>query len=149
MRMLATLDVPTSGNAYICGHSIIDHPDRVRRFLGYMPDSFGKYANMTVEDYLDFFARSYGLRGQARRDAVNHVLVFTELRKLQHKSIKALSKGMSQRLGLGRTLIHNPQLLILDEPGLAWIREPESNCANWFIFWPRNWAKPFLLVRIS
>lgn len=116
MRILATLDTPTCGDAFICGNSVINHPDRARKYLGYMPDSFGKYANMTVEDYLDFFARAYGLKGKARQDAINHVLVFTELRKLQHKSIRALSKGMSQRLGLGRTLIHDPQLLILDEP---------------------------------
>ncbi len=116
MRILATLDLPTFGDAYICGHSVVDYPDRVRKLLGYMPDHFGKYANMNVIDYLDFFARAYGLKGQARYDAVNHVLVFTELRKLQHKPIKTLSKGMSQRLGLGRTLIHDPKLMILDEP---------------------------------
>ena len=81
-----------------------------------MPDSFGKYSNMNVVEYLDFFARAYGFRGQQRRDAVERVLVFTELRKLADKPIVALSKGMSQRLGLGRTLIHDPQVLILDEP---------------------------------
>ena len=116
MRILATLDLPTVGEAYVCGHSVIDHPDRVRRTMGYMPDSFGKYFNMNVIDYLDFFARAYGLKGPARHAAVEHVLVFTELRKLKYKPIKSLSKGMSQRLGLGRTLIHDPQLLILDEP---------------------------------
>ncbi len=116
MRIIATLDVPNHGDAIVCGNSVIDYPDRVRRHIGYMPDSFGKYSNMNVEDYLDFYARAYGLKGRDRQRAVNHVLAFTELRKLQYKSIKALSKGMSQRLGLGRTLIHDPQLLILDEP---------------------------------
>ncbi len=116
MRIIATLDLPQEGDVFVCGESVIDYPDRVRKKIGYMPDSFGKYANMNVLDYLDFFARAYGLRGVERRAAVEHVLVFTELRKLQHKAIKSLSKGMSQRLGLGRTLIHNPELLILDEP---------------------------------
>jgi ABC-2 type transport system ATP-binding protein len=81
-----------------------------------MPDSFGKYANMNVVEYLDFFARAYGLKDAERRDAIEHVLVFTELRKLADKSIDSLSKGMSQRLGLGRCLIHDPQVMILDEP---------------------------------
>jgi ABC-2 type transport system ATP-binding protein len=116
MRILATLDVPTSGDAFVCGYSVIDDPDRVRNLLGFMPDSFGKYANMNVVEYLDFFARAYGLRGSHRRDAVERVLVFTELRKLADKSIDTLSKGMSQRLGLGRTLIHDPEVLVLDEP---------------------------------
>ena len=116
MRILATLDQPDDGDAFICGHSVIDFPDYVRKFLGYMPDSFGKYANMNVADYLDFFARAYGLRGRARHDAIRRVMDFTELDKLQFKPVKSLSKGMSQRLGLGRTLIHDPQLLILDEP---------------------------------
>ncbi len=116
MRILATLDAPTRGDAFVCGYSVIDDPDRVRRVLGFMPDSFGRYANMNVVEYLDFFARAYGFRGEARRDAVERVLVFTELRKIADKPITALSKGMSQRLGLGRTLIHDPQVLILDEP---------------------------------
>lgn len=116
MRILATLDTPTRGDAFVCGHSVVDYPDRVRRVLGFMPDAFGRYANMNVVEYLDFFARAYGFRGQARRDAVERVLVFTELRKLADKPINTLSKGMAQRLGLGRTLIHDPQVLILDEP---------------------------------
>jgi ABC-2 type transport system ATP-binding protein len=116
MRILATLDAPTRGDAFICGYSVIDDPDGVRRVLGFMPDSFGRYPNMNVVEYLDFFARAYGFRGEARRDAVERVLVFTELRKIADKPITTLSKGMSQRLGLGRTLIHDPPVLILDEP---------------------------------
>jgi ABC-2 type transport system ATP-binding protein len=116
MRVLATLDTPTAGDAFINGISVVDYPDQIRRILGFMPDNFGKYANMDVVEYLDFFARSYGFRGAARREAVDRVLVFTELRKLAHKPINTLSKGMSQRLGLGRTLIHDPEVLILDEP---------------------------------
>jgi len=116
MRILATLDVPTAGDAFVGGYSVIDDPDRVRRIMGFMPDSFGRYSNMDVVEYLDFFARAYGFSGKRRRDAVERVLVFTELRKLAEKSIDTLSKGMSQRLALGRTLIHDPAVLILDEP---------------------------------
>ena len=116
MRILATLDVPTSGEAFINGYSVVDDPDKVRRIVGFMPDSFGKYANMDVVEYVDFFARAYGLSGGDRQDAVERVLVFTELRKLANKPIKTLSKGMSQRLALGRTLIHDPSVLVLDEP---------------------------------
>ncbi|MFQ5731272.1 MAG: ABC transporter ATP-binding protein [Planctomycetaceae bacterium] len=116
MRILSTLDTPTSGDAFVCGYSVVDDPDKVRRILGFMPDSFGRYANTNVVEYLDFFARAYGFRGSRRRDAVERVLVFTDLGKLAEKKIDTLSKGMSQRLGLGRTLIHDPQVLILDEP---------------------------------
>ena len=116
MRILATLDIPTAGDAFIGGYSVVDDPDKVRRILGFMPDGFGRYANMDVVEYLDFYARAYGFRGARRRDAVEHVLVFTELRKLADKPINTLSKGMSQRLGLGRTLIHDPDVLVLDEP---------------------------------
>ncbi len=116
MRILASLDLPTAGDAFICGYSVVDDPEKARTKLGFMPDSFGKYNNMDVVEYLDFYARAYGFKGEERRNAIERVLVFTELRKLAHKPINTLSKGMSQRLGLGRTLIHDPQVLILDEP---------------------------------
>jgi ABC-2 type transport system ATP-binding protein len=116
MKILATLETPTAGDAFIHGHSVLDQPDIVRTKLGFMPDAFGKYPNMDVVEYLDFFARAYGMKGDRRRDAIERVLVFTELRKLAHKPIDSLSKGMSQRLGLGRCLISDPDVLIMDEP---------------------------------
>ena len=116
MRILATLDEPTAGDAFVDGFSVVDDPDRVRRRLGFMPDYFGTYQNVNVHEYLDFFARAYGLVGQERLRAIGEVMEFTMLDTLAHKSIDALSKGMKQRLCLGRTMIHNPSVLILDEP---------------------------------
>lgn len=116
MRILSTLDLPTAGDAFVHGHSVVDSPDKVRKLLGFMPDQFGRYPNVDVVEYLDFFARAYGLKGSARTEAVERVLIFTELRKLAHKPIDSLSKGMAQRLGLGRVLVNDPQVLIMDEP---------------------------------
>ncbi len=116
MRILATLDCPQSGDAFIDGFSVIDDPDRVRRRLGFMPDYYGTYPNVNVLEYLDFFARSYGLRGTERRKAIAYVMDFTGLDKLRDKAVSGLSKGMKQRLCLGRTMIHDPAVLVLDEP---------------------------------
>jgi ABC-2 type transport system ATP-binding protein len=116
MRILATLDEPTSGDAFVDGFSVVEDPDRVRRRLGFMPDYFGTYQNVNVLEYLDFFARAYGLVGRERINAIGEVMEFTQLDTLAHKPIDGLSKGMKQRLCLGRTMIHNPSVLILDEP---------------------------------
>jgi ABC-2 type transport system ATP-binding protein len=116
MRILATLDLPTYGDALVDGFSVLNDPDRVRRRLGFMPDSFGTYPDVNCWEYLDFFARSYGLDGQDRRRAIEYVMEFTGLDNLAEKPIRGLSKGMKQRLCLGRALIHDPAVLILDEP---------------------------------
>jgi ABC-2 type transport system ATP-binding protein len=116
MRILATLDEPTAGDAYVDGFSVVDDPDRVRRRLGFMPDYFGTYQNVNVREYLDFFARAYGLVGQERLASIGEVMEFTQLDTLANKPIDGLSKGMKQRLCLGRTMIHNPSVLVLDEP---------------------------------
>jgi len=116
MRILSTLDEPTYGDAFVDGFSVVDDPDRVRKRLGFMPDYFGTYENVNVWEYLDFFARAYELRGSERRRAVSWVMDFTQLDGLADKPINGLSKGMKQRLCLGRTMIHDPKVLILDEP---------------------------------
>lgn len=116
MKILATLDTPTSGHAWVDGFSVVDDPDRVRRRLGFMPDGFGTYPNVTCEEYLDFFARAYGLKGSSRRESLREVMEFTQLDRLAQKPVDGLSKGMKQRLCLGRALIHDPSVLILDEP---------------------------------
>ena len=116
MRILATLDQPSRGDAFVDGLSVIDDPDRVRRRLGFMPDQFGTYSNVTCEEYLDFFARSYGLKGADRRRCLREVMAFTQLDQIAQKPMNGLSKGMKQRLCLSRTLIHNPSVMILDEP---------------------------------
>jgi ABC-2 type transport system ATP-binding protein len=116
MRILATLDLPSSGDCTVAGLSTVDDADQVRRMIGYMPDSYGAYPNMTVWEYLDFFARAYQLKGLGRERAVRDVVDFCQLGDLREKHITTLSKGMKQRLCLGRCLIHDPKLLILDEP---------------------------------
>ena len=116
MRILATLDVPDSGDALIDGFSVVDDPDRVRHRLGFMPDAFGTYANVNVREYLDFFARAYHLRGKERQAALARVMAFTRLDGLAEKPIDGLSKGMKQRLCLGRAMVHDPAVLVMDEP---------------------------------
>ena len=94
MRILATLDVPSEGDAFVDGFSVVNDPDRVRKRLGFMPDSYGSYSHMNCEEYLDFFARAYGLQGKERIDALQRVIAFAHLEPLTQKSIRALSKGM-------------------------------------------------------
>lgn len=116
MRILSTLDLPSFGDARVDGFSCLNDPDRVRKRLGFMPDYFGTYPNVNCFEYLDFFARSYGLVGRERHKALNHAMDFTGLDKLAEKPIRGLSKGMKQRLCLGRAMVHDPAVLILDEP---------------------------------
>ncbi|WP_231930688.1 ABC transporter ATP-binding protein [Botrimarina hoheduenensis] len=116
MRILATLDEPSSGDAFVDGFSVVEDPDRVRSRLGFMPDYYGTYQNVNVWEYLDFFARAYGLRGTVRKRALDFVMDFTGLDDLARKPIDGLSKGMKQRLCLGRTMIHDPSVMVLDEP---------------------------------
>jgi len=116
MRILATLDLPTAGDAFVDGFSVVNDPDRVRGRLGFMPDYFTTYANVDVREYLDFFARAYHLYGKERKQAVQRVMGFTGLDVLADKPIDGLSKGMKQRLCLGRSLIHDPPVMVLDEP---------------------------------
>ena len=116
MRILSTLDLPDYGDALVDGFSVINDPDRVRKRLGFMPDGFGTYPDMNCLEYLDFFARAYGLVGRDRVKALRHTLAYTGLDKIAEKSIRGLSKGMRQRLCLGRAMIHDPAVLILDEP---------------------------------
>ena len=116
MRIAATLDLPDEGDVSVFGSSVLLEPRLVRAQLGFMPDAYGAYPSTTVEEYLDFFARAYGMRGRARRSALNFVSDFTGLSRLEGKLIDSLSKGMKQRLCLAKTLLHDPGFLILDEP---------------------------------
>ncbi len=116
MRVLATLDDPTEGNAYVNGVSLVDDPEKARRFIGFMPDSLPSHRDMTVHEYLDFFARAYDLRGAKRRAVVDSVEQFANLKGIREKFLPALSKGMKQRVSLARAMVHDPPVLILDEP---------------------------------
>jgi len=116
MRILATLDTPNAGTVTLDGKSVLERPDAVRPLIGYMPDRQGAYDDTSVREHLDFFARAYGLRGERRRRRVGEVMEFTALAPLGDKLFSSLSKGMQQRTSLARTLLHDPRLLILDEP---------------------------------
>jgi ABC-2 type transport system ATP-binding protein len=116
MRILTTLMLPTSGEAYVDGHSVIKQPRQVRRAIGYMPDFFGVYDDMKVWEYLDFFAACYEIPENERRGLINDLLELVDLKHKRDDMVDKLSRGMKQRLCLARTLAHDPQVLILDEP---------------------------------
>ncbi|MFL5681241.1 MAG: ABC transporter ATP-binding protein [Chloroflexota bacterium] len=116
LRILATLLAPTSGEAEIAGVSVRRNPNAVRRVLGFMPDVFGVYDDMKVWEYLDFFARCYGIPAARRRRMIGDLLDLVDLGHKRDSYVQGLSRGMQQRLCLAHTLVHDPQVLLLDEP---------------------------------
>ena len=116
LKMLATLLPPSAGDAQIGGVSVRHDPDAVRRVLGYMPDNFGVYDDMRVWEYLDFFGRCYGLSAARRRQMIGDLLELVDLVAKRDAYVQDLSRGMQQRLCLAHALVHDPQVLLLDEP---------------------------------
>jgi ABC-2 type transport system ATP-binding protein len=116
MRMMATLEVPDSGTIEVGGWNVLEHPGEVRKLIGWMPDSYGTYAHVTVFDYLDFYARACGFRGTDRERRLAEVMEFADLGPMADRPMNGLSKGMAQRLCFGRALLQEPPVLILDEP---------------------------------
>lgn len=116
MSIMATLDEPTSGDVLLDGRSVVDYPIEARRRIGFMPDELPAHRDITAHEYVDFFARAYGLRGEALARAVADTEEFTGLGPIRDRTLAALSKGMKQRVSLARAIVHDPDLLILDEP---------------------------------
>ncbi len=116
MRILTTLTRPSDGQAWVAGHSVLEDRRAVRRAIGYMPDEFGVYEDLRVWEYLDFFAACYDIPEKRRKVLVADLLELVDLAHRREEMVDKLSRGMKQRLSLARTLAHDPQVLILDEP---------------------------------
>jgi ABC-2 type transport system ATP-binding protein len=116
MRILATLDEPSDGDCYIDGISVTEEPEKTHRLIGYVPDQEPSHRDVTVHDYLDFFARAYGIKNPKRSQVIESIEEFTNLLGIRDKQLNALSKGMRNRVSLARALVHDPPVLIMDEP---------------------------------
>lgn len=116
IKILVGLSRPTSGTARIAGADCVSEARRIKRLVGYMPDTFGSYDNMRVREYLDFFGAAFGISRRRRRSRIDEVLETTSATYMQDKFVDSLSHGMKQKIGIARTLLHDPQVLILDEP---------------------------------
>lgn len=116
MRILATLDQPQYGDCLVDGYSVTQYPEKVRKLVGFMPDSLPVHNDISVREYVDFYARAYNVQNPTRTRIVNEVMDFTDLHVIADKTLNALSKGMKQRVSLARALVHEPKVLILDEP---------------------------------
>lgn len=116
MRIISTLLQPSWGEAYVDGNSIYTNPKEIRRLVGYMPDFFGVYDDMKVIEYLEFFAAAYRIKGKKRREVCEEMLEIVDLAFKRDAFANTLSRGQTQRLGLARVMLHDPQVLLLDEP---------------------------------
>lgn len=116
IRMLATLLEPSGGTATLDGHDLLNAPNEIRRRIGYMPDFFGLYDDVKVWEYLDFFATVYRVPARQRKEVIDNVLELTDLTVKRDAFVQSLSRGMQQRLCLAKCLVHDPTLLLLDEP---------------------------------
>jgi ABC-2 type transport system ATP-binding protein len=116
LRVLATLIVPDAGEAEVAGADVLRRPSEVRRLMGYMPDFFGVYDDLKVAEYLDFYAALHGVRGAPAASLRDSLLELVDLGHKRDEYVEGLSRGMQQRLCLARALIHDPQVLLLDEP---------------------------------
>ncbi len=116
MKILACLLVPDDGEAKVCGYDVMEDGDKIRRILGYMPDFLGVYDDLTVDEYLQFFAAAFKIPRAKRRSIIDSVLELTDLTEKRRALVDSLSRGMQQRLGVARVLVHEPKVLLLDEP---------------------------------
>ncbi|MBU6173782.1 MAG: ABC transporter ATP-binding protein [Planctomycetes bacterium] len=116
IKILVGLSKPSSGYARIAGVDCSKGARQIKQLVGYMPDRFGSYDNMRVREYLDFFGAAYGIRWSNRKSRIDEVLEITKTAAMQDKFVESLSHGMQQRVGIARTLLHDPEVLILDEP---------------------------------
>ncbi len=116
IKILVGLARATEGSATIAGCDCLRHPKRIKRLVGYMPDLFGSYDNMRVWEYLDFFGAAFGIRRSRRRQRIDEVMEMTGSEYMRDRYVESLSHGMKQRIGIARTLLHDPSVLVLDEP---------------------------------
>ncbi|WP_439594949.1 ABC transporter ATP-binding protein [Falsiroseomonas sp.] len=116
MRMLAGFMTPTSGTARICGEDVVDRPVPAKRHLGFLPEGAPTYPEMTVTGFLQFCGRARGFHGSALRDRVDHAMSLTQLEGVRLQPVETLSKGFKRRVGLAAALLHDPAVLVLDEP---------------------------------
>ncbi len=116
MRIIATLDEPTEGDVFLDNVSVVQEPEKAHRLIGYVPDALPAHRDISVHEYLDFFARAYGIAASARKKVVESIEEFTNLMGIREKHVNALSKGMKNRVSVARALVHDPAVLIMDEP---------------------------------